>query len=114
MLADTQSESGTTLSKVFGWVASIVGFGFAIAVFAFVLDAGRYGFWNQVALEHLVTIIGLPCAAIASLVLVLMLRTVAGKIELKILGMEFKGASGPIIMWILCFLAITLAISKTW
>jgi hypothetical protein len=58
--------------------------------------------------------IGLPCAAMGALILVLILRTVAGNIELKILGLEFKGASGPIIMWILCFLAMTLAINKTW
>jgi hypothetical protein len=33
---------------------------------------------------------------------------------MKILGFEFKGASGPIIMWILCFLTITLGVVKTW
>lgn len=79
-----------------------------------VVHMAPLGFFDQVAIEHLVSVIGLPCAAISSLVLVLVLRTVAGNVEFKVLGFEFKGASGPIIMWILCFLAMTLAITKTW
>jgi hypothetical protein len=46
-------------------------------------------------------------------VLVLLLRTVSGTIKFKALGFKFKGASGPILMWIFYFLAMTLAISKT-
>jgi hypothetical protein len=42
----------------------------------------------------------------AALSLVLLLRAVSGNIEIKILGFEFKGAAAPIIMWILCFLAL--------
>lgn len=65
-------------------------------------------------LRHLPTVFGLPCAALASLTLVLLLRTVQGNIRLSGLGFEFRGASGPILMWILCFLAITFAVVKTW
>jgi len=109
-----ESQTDSTLSKVFAWIAAIIGFGFmAIVLWEVVVVADR-GFFDRLVLEHVVTTIGLPCVAIASLILVLILRTVSGNIELKILGVEFKGASGPILMWILCFLALTLAISKTW
>lgn len=102
------------MRKALSWVA-VVGAGvFTTVIFAVVLIAGLHAFWNDVALKHVPTIIGLPAAAIASLGLVLLLRTVAGNIETKALGFEFKGAAGPIVMWILCFLAITLAINKTW
>lgn len=47
-------------------------------------------------------------------VYVLLLRTVSGDVDVRLLGVEFKGASGPIIMWILCFLALILAVNKTW
>jgi hypothetical protein len=59
-------------------------------------------------------VIGLPSAAVAALFVVLVLRTVAGDIEFKVPGLEFRGASGPIIMWVMCFLAITTAIRWLW
>lgn len=63
---------------------------------------------------HFAATIGLPCAAIASLLLVVILEINAGRIEFKVYGVEFKGASGPTVLWVLCFLAITLAIKSLW
>jgi hypothetical protein len=114
MSTEGQIEPDSTLSKVFSWVAGALGFGFTSAVLFVIIRFGFSGYWNDITLEHLVCIVGLPWAAVASLVLVLILRTVAGNIELKVFGIEFRGASGPIIMWILCFLSIVLAITKTW
>jgi len=91
------------LRKATGWAAIIVAGLFASAFFVMTLMGAYHGLWVQVATEHVPSIIGLPCAAAASVVLVLLLRTVAGNIEIKVLGLEFKGAAGPIIMWILCF-----------
>jgi len=110
----SQSDQQTLLSQVFGWIAAVLGFAFVGWVLYMVYDAAKYHFWDRIVLEHFASIIGLPCAAVASLILVLVLRTVAGKTEFKFLGFEFKGASGPIIMWILCFLAAALAITQTW
>jgi hypothetical protein len=114
MADDVGAVQESMLSKVFAWIAAIVGGAFAIVILYQLIQMGKYGFWDQVALEHMASIIGLPCAAIASLVIVLILRTVAGRIELKLYGLELRGASGPIVMWVLCFLAITLAIRETW
>lgn len=94
--------------------AAALGGAFTAAFLVLTILGVIHGFWASNTLTHIPTIIGLPFAALASLLLVLVLRTVAGNIELKALGIEFKGAAGPIIMWILCFLAITLAIAKTW
>jgi len=35
-------------------------------------------------------------------------------VGLPLLGLKFKGASGPIIMWVLVFLAIVLSIRLIW
>jgi hypothetical protein len=102
------------LRKTVGWAAVVVAGLFAAGFFTMTLVGAYHGIWIGVALEHVPSIIGLPCAVAASVVLVLLLRTVAGNIEVKLLGLEFKGAAGPIIMWIFCFLAITVAIAKTW
>ena len=96
-----------------------------IAVFVFLL-IGYFiyiaiHFWDQKLLvvegitNHAPAAIGLPIAAITSLTLVLLLEEVFGQIiEVKAIGFEFKGAAGPIVLWILGFLAITLAIKSVW
>lgn len=63
---------------------------------------------------HYATVVGIPCSGLGALFIVLLLRTVAGDIQFKAFGFEFKGASGPIIMWILCFGALVFAMVKTW
>jgi hypothetical protein len=65
-------------------------------------------------LKHGAFFFGMPSAIVVALVLVLLLRTVAGNIQIKGLGFEFTGASGPIIMWVLCFLSLIYAVVKTW
>jgi hypothetical protein len=57
------------------------------------------------AVTHFPGAVGLPLSAMLALALVLVLQQVAGDIELKAFGIEFKGAAGPILMWILCFMA---------
>ena len=65
--------------------------------------------------NHGLAAIGLPIAAITSLTLVLLLEEVFGQtIKVKAIGFEFEGAAGPIILWILGFLAITIAIKSVW
>jgi cytosine/uracil/thiamine/allantoin permease len=102
------------LRKQMAWAVVVSTAVFAGLVFWIILDAGTRRFFDEVTLQHFPTIIGLPAAALASLGLVILLRTVSGSIEFKAFGFEFKGAAGPIIMWIFCFLAITFGISKTW
>ncbi len=60
--------------------------------------------------------IGIPCSAVASFVIVIFLLkalppTVSnGGIELKAFGIEFSGPSGPITLWLLCFLGFVFAL----
>jgi hypothetical protein len=96
------------------WTAVIGATLFAIAFFAGVAWVSVYGAWDSVAMRHFPAVVGLPSAALTALFIVLVLRTVAGPIELKIPGFEFRGASGPIVMWIVCFLSIAMAISWLW
>jgi hypothetical protein len=68
----------------------------------------------QIALKHFAATVGLPAAALAALCLVVFLESSSGPIEFKGLGFKFKGASGPIVLWVLCFLAIAGAIQLLW
>ncbi|KVO99812.1 hypothetical protein WL28_11680 [Burkholderia ubonensis] len=96
------------------WVAVLGGIAFAFLFFASIVWVSLYGAWDSIARDHFPAVVGLPSAALAALFIVLVLRTVAGPIEMKIVGFEFKGASGPIVMWIACFLSIAMAIRWLW
>lgn len=64
--------------------------------------------------KNFLVIIGLPLAAAISLFLVLILEYSKGPIEFNAFGFSFKGASGPLIMWVICFLAIAAAFKLLW
>ena len=70
--------------------------------------------WNTLFFSQFKAIVGLPAAAAGAFIIVTLFRVSDGPIEMKGLGVEFKGASGPVILWILCFLAIVYAIHVTW
>lgn len=72
------------------------------------------GYWLTISLNHFPAVIGLPGAAVAAMIIVLIFRNVEGPIEFKVLGLAFSGASGPVILWVFCFLAIVVAIRLLW
>jgi hypothetical protein len=88
---------------------------YGVTFFAFAIYGMIHREWiEQLAKDHFAATIGLPCAALAALLLVTILEMNAGRIQFKVFGFEFKGAAGPIVMWVLCFLAIAAAIKLLW
>jgi hypothetical protein len=87
-----------------------------VALLFFGLVAVQFGrgYWLRVALNHFPAVLGLPGAAAGALVVVLLLRNTEGPIEFSGLGFSFKGASGPVVLWVLCFLAIVAGIRLLW
>jgi hypothetical protein len=70
---------------------------------------------TKVAFDHFPALVGLPFAGYGALALVLLLEARSEEpIEIKGFGFEFKGASGPVILWILCFVAIAACVKLTW
>ena len=68
-----------------------------------------------VSVRHFPTVIGLTLAGVAALFIVTMCKVVTGeKLSFSALGFKFEGASGPVVLWVVCFLAITLAIFTLW
>ncbi len=99
---------GKKKKERFTWIAAILISMFAVIFFGRLTYLGiTNGFWQRIFLEHFAAVVGLPAAAIASLFIVIILEASSGNIE-------FKGASGPIIMWVVCFLSIVLAIKALW
>jgi hypothetical protein len=99
---------------------------YAVAIIAYVtgLGGGRSAAlkeWFGVAPAQT---IGLPCSAVAALAIVaILLRTIspqngvaaaaggnAQNLSLTAFGLEFSGPSGPVTLWLMCFLGFVIAL----
>jgi hypothetical protein len=114
MPEDREAERRERLLDLCGWLVVCAAGLVSLAYLVLCIGAAINGRLRDIAFQHAATCFCLPSAVLIALVVVLLLRTVAGNIQLKALGFEFQGASGPIIMWILCFLTLILAVVKTW
>lgn len=65
---------------------------------------------NEVVVNNLVLVVGLPLAATCATGVILGVRQTEGPIEIQLYGLQLKGGSGPVILWVVCFLAIAIAI----
>jgi hypothetical protein len=77
---------------------------------AFIIKVWENQAWFDALLVHLRATAGMPTAAFGAFVVATLFRTTEGQIKFQAPGFKFAGASGPIIMWVLCFLAITSGI----
>jgi len=72
------------------------------------------GWLVDIARVHFAATVGLPGAALAAMAVVLFLEFNAGPIQFEVIGFKFRGASGPVVLWAFCFLAIAAAIKLLW
>jgi len=86
----------------------------AILFVLFLYTEWRNPRWTEVVFRHFPVTVGLPIAAVIAFNVIAIFRTFEGKIKVTILGVTFEGASGLIIMWIACFMAISVAIRMLW
>ena len=109
-------ERHSVVERIFPWGVLIGGalFAAAIGVAAGSTMILNYQRVFEIVLDHYAATMGIPCAGLAALCLVVFLKSTSGPIEFELIGMKFRGASGPIIMWILCFLAMVAAIHLLW
>ncbi len=72
------------------------------------------GLVSRIAEVQFAAVFCVPIAYVSALLLVLILRIAAGPVEFKFLGLEFEGAAGPLVFWILCFFSIVWAFKIMW
>ncbi len=72
------------------------------------------GWMNNLLQNHYVFFVGLPFAGFLAYFVVGTLENIRGAVEFEIIGIKFKGASGPILMWIITFLSIVLSMHLAW
>lgn len=64
--------------------------------------------------QHPAATVGVAISAITAFCLVALLEVARGPIEFEVLGFKFRGASGPLILWVFCFLALIFAVWLLW
>ncbi len=71
--------------------------------------------WPTVMIDkHFAAMVGTPLSAMTAYSIVSLLKVTNGPIEFEALGFKFRGASGPIILWVFCFLAIGVVFHLLW
>lgn len=65
-------------------------------------------------LDQFVAVVGIPYGMVVAGGIVQFFRGLHGPIEFQVGPLKFAGATGPVILWILCFLATVGAMKMLW
>lgn len=105
-----------TIRSILSWGVLIA----ACALFAgfalfLTLELWRADNWMlDIIQAHFAATVLLPIALLEAFCIVMLLKFATGPIELEALGFKFRGAAGPVILWIFSFLAIVTGIRLLW
>ena len=103
-----------TLRYITSWLIVVaVFFCTAYALWLFGFHGVNHELWTLL-INHFPAMAGLPFAALLALFIVVVLRATQGPIEFEGIGFKFRGASGPIILWALCYIVIVISIRLVW
>src|SRR5215831_12590308 len=73
------------------------------------------GLFESVLKEHFAGILGATMSVMTALVIVVIFRVAAGPIEFDTpFGFKFKGASGPVVLWVFTYLACVSGMVALW
>jgi hypothetical protein len=86
----------------------------ALLFLAFIIVDLSQSYWTTIIREHFRAVVGLPMAAVAAFIVVALFRQREGPFEIEGPGFKLKGATGPVLLWVLCFWVIAWAIKETW
>ena len=114
---NVESEQERKLFRRLVAILALVGVTLVGGVFLFFLarDIANAEPWMmEVFRTHPGAVLGLPTAALVALCIVLFLEARSGLIEFEVFGFKFRGASGEIVLWVMCFLAITASVKLLW
>lgn len=110
-------------SRLRRWVtwAAVIGTAFWVGYFFLFLvyqslagGTGDENWFIRMVQQHPAATIGVAMSAITAFCLVALLEIARGAIEFEVLSFKFKGASGPVVLWVLCFLAMVFAVWLLW
>lgn len=103
------------IKAVFIATAMFTGFFFLFLVFNTLFEVTTSNWLLKMVNEHPAGTIGIAMSAITAFCAVAILEfTTGAPIKVEFLSFKFDGASGPVLFWILCFLAMVFAHHLLW
>jgi hypothetical protein len=103
-----------TVGAVVG-TALWVGYFFCFLIYQSLFGSEMSDNWFlRMVQEQPAATIGIAMSAITAFCLVAILEITRGAIEFEVLGFKFRGASGPVILWVFCFLAMIFGLWLLW
>ena len=117
---DTDAGSISTLRKWIIWAAVVgtalwAGYFFIFLIYQSIVGSSTSDNWFiRMVQEHPAATIGVAMSAITAFCLVAILEISRGPIEFEALGFKFRGASGPVILWVFCFLVMIFGVWLLW
>ena len=118
--SDSHANGISTLRRWIIWAAVIgtalwAGYFFIFLIYQSIFGGAASDNWFlRMVQEHPAATIGIAMSAITAFCLVALLEIARGPIELEAMGFKFKGASGPVILWVFCFLAMIFGVWLLW
>ena len=113
--SETRFRRYTSWAAVLGtalWACYFIGF---MVYHSLVPSSSSESWFIQIIEKHYAATIGVPLSAITAFCIVHLLKAVStGPIEIEALGFKFRGAAGPVVLWIFCFLAVIFGVYLLW
>jgi len=119
-----QQQPDTTgisaLRKWITWAAVVgtalwAGYFFVFLIYQSLAGSGHSDNWFLKMIQgHPAATIGVAMSAITAFCLVAVLEISRGPIEFEALGFKFRGASGPVVLWVFCFLVLIYGVWLLW
>jgi hypothetical protein len=110
-----QPTSAESVRRVARWIVLLAATAWGVFAGGFLAyHSVSDGFIVELTRKQFAAMILVPMAALMAFGVVTLLEWTAGDIEFSGLSFTFKGASGPIVLWVFCFLAITAALQLFW
>jgi len=124
MAAAVESPRETPANSTFrNWVGWIVVAGTGLLSAFFFLYLGYHILWGPAEPKswlagllstHYAATVGTPLSAVTAFCIVTLLKVTSGPIEFEAIGFKFRGASGPIVLWVISFLAVASVFHLLW
>lgn len=113
--ASTFLRSTATWGVIVGtalWTAFFFGYIIVGALFPTLIPDSWF---LRLVIEHPGGTIGIAISAMSAFSVVAVLDVLSrDPLEIKFLGFELKGAAGPVLLWVVCFLALVAGGSALW
>ena len=103
--------------RVIVWAAIVATAGFAgvgLSLISYILIRNNTWF-NKIMQQHFAAVVGMPGIAALAFLIVITFEARFDAIEMEFFGiMRFKGASGPIVLWVLCVITMACCVRMLW